>query len=85
MELKFVIESILFSSQKPLTPAELRDLLKKAAEFEDAPEARDFKKTNLDTIESALSELWHRYLSEPCMGPCSLLRSDFAVFLGNPS
>jgi segregation and condensation protein B len=57
MELKFIIESILFSSQKPLTPAELRDVLKKAAEFEDAPEARDFKKTSLDAIESSLTEL----------------------------
>ena len=57
MELKFIIESILFSSQKPLTPAELRDVLKKAAEFDDAPEARDFKKTSEDAIESALGEL----------------------------
>ncbi len=57
MELKFIIESILFSSQKPLTPAEIRDVLKKAAEFDDAPEARDFKKTGVDAVESALAEL----------------------------
>lgn len=57
MELKFIVESILFSSQKPLNAAEIRDLLKKAAEFEDAPGARDFKKTSLDNIESALGEL----------------------------
>jgi len=57
MELKFIIESILFSSQKPLTPVELRDLLKKAAEFDDAPGARDFKKTSLEALESALAEL----------------------------
>jgi segregation and condensation protein B len=57
MELKFIIESILFSSQKPLTSAEIRELLKKASEFEDAPEARDFKRTSLDNIESALAEL----------------------------
>ena len=57
MELKFIIESILFSSQKPLTPAEIRDVLKKAAELDDAPKARDFKNTSEDAIESALGEL----------------------------
>lgn len=57
MELKFIVESILFTSQKPLSPVEIRDLLKKAAEFEDEPAARDFKKTKLDAIEAALEEL----------------------------
>ena len=32
MDLKFILESILFSAQKPLSPSELRDLLKTAAE-----------------------------------------------------
>lgn len=57
MELKFIVESILFTSQKPLSPAEIRDLLKKATEFEDEPAAKDFAKTKLDAIESALAEL----------------------------
>lgn len=57
MELKFIIESILFTSQKPLCPAEIRDVLKKAAEFTEEPGAADFKKTKLEDIESALAEL----------------------------
>ena len=42
MELKFILESILFSAQKPLTPKELRELLAAAAEHGD--EAKPFKK-----------------------------------------
>ncbi|HAV65065.1 MAG TPA: SMC-Scp complex subunit ScpB [Verrucomicrobiales bacterium] len=57
MELKFVIESILFSAQKPLSPAEIRDLLKKAVEFEDSPQAGEHQKTRLEDIESALATL----------------------------
>ena len=56
MELKFIVESILFTSQKPLSPAEIRDLLKKATEFDD-PEAKDFAKTKLPAIEEALAQL----------------------------
>ncbi len=36
MELKFILESLLFSAQKPLSPAELRDILAAAAEQVDA-------------------------------------------------
>ena len=36
MELKFILESILFSAQKPLSPAEIRDVFAKAAAEEDA-------------------------------------------------
>ena len=58
MELKFILESILFTSQKPLSPAEIRDLMKKAAEFsEDEPAAKDFAKTKVNAIEDALVEL----------------------------
>ena len=32
MELKFILESVLFSAQKPLSPAELREVLADAAE-----------------------------------------------------
>jgi chromosome segregation and condensation protein ScpB len=43
MELKFILEAILFSAQKPLTPRELRDLLSAATEHGD--EAKPFKRT----------------------------------------
>jgi segregation and condensation protein B len=55
MELKHILESILFTAQKPLTPKELRDLLGAAAEHGD--EARPFKKTKEKDIEAALEQL----------------------------
>ena len=55
MELKFILESILFSAQKPLNPKELRDLLAAAAEHGDA--AKPFKKTKETDITAALEEL----------------------------
>ena len=36
MELKFILESLLFSAQKPMSVKELRDLLVSAATAEDA-------------------------------------------------
>ena len=58
MELKFILESLLFSAQKPLRARELKDLLAAAAEAEDAaPEARPFKKTKEADIVLALEQL----------------------------
>jgi segregation and condensation protein B len=55
MELKFILEAILFSAQKPLTSRELRDLLAAAAEHGD--EAKPFKKAKEDAVEAALEQL----------------------------
>src|SRR3989440_10830223 len=55
MELKFIVESILFSTQQPLTVKGIRDLLVLAAEQSD--EARAFKKTPPNTILEVLAEL----------------------------
>ena len=55
MELKFIVESILFSAQQPLTLKGIRDLLVQAAE--QSEEARPFKKTPVDSITAALAEL----------------------------
>jgi segregation and condensation protein B len=55
MELKFILESILFSAQKPLNTRELRDLLAAAAEHGDA--AKPFKKSSETAITAALEEL----------------------------
>jgi segregation and condensation protein B len=55
MDLKFILEAILFSAQKPLTPKELRELLAAAAEHGD--EAKPFKKTKEDVVVAALEEL----------------------------
>ncbi len=57
MELKFILESILFSAQRPLSPKELREILAAAAELGEDPTARAFKKTPLEAIEVALAEL----------------------------
>jgi segregation and condensation protein B len=55
MELKLILEAILFSSQKPLTTRELRDLLAAAAEHGD--EAKPFKKTKEEDVAGALEQL----------------------------
>jgi segregation and condensation protein B len=55
MELKFILEAILFSAQKPLNPKELRDLLGAAVEHGD--EAKPFKKTKENDIVAALEQL----------------------------
>jgi len=58
MELKFILESLLFSAPKPLSVSELRDVLNKSAADEEAPpETRDFKKVPVEVLETALSEL----------------------------
>jgi len=58
MELKLVLESLLFSAQKPLAPKELRDLLSAAAEPEgSAPEVRALRKTKEPELIAALEEL----------------------------
>ena len=57
MDLKFILESILFSAQQPLTPKELRDLLVAAADHDESGGARAFKKTPVENIIAALEEL----------------------------
>ena len=58
MELKFILESVLFSAQKPMSVKELRDLLVNAATAEDADDAaKPFKKTKDDDLTAALEEL----------------------------
>jgi len=58
MELKFILESLLFSAQKPMTVRELRDLLAAAAAEENAdPAAKPFKKAKEDEVVAALEQL----------------------------
>ncbi len=58
MELKFILESLLFSAQKPMSVKELRDLLAAAATAEDADDAaKPFKKIKEDDLTAALEEL----------------------------
>ena len=59
MELKFILESILFSAQQPLSPKELRDVLASASEHTDDAAAKALKKTSPEAISTALEELAH--------------------------
>src|SRR5260221_12945431 len=58
MELKFILESLLFSAQKPLSVKELRDVLASAAEHEDADAtAKSLAKTKESELTAALEQL----------------------------
>jgi len=58
MELKFILESILFSAQKPISVKELRDILANAAELEDSDATvKSLAKTKEADISFALEQL----------------------------
>lgn len=57
MELKHILESILFSAQNPLNPKELRDVLVGAAENSEDAFIKSLKKTSFESITAALEEL----------------------------
>lgn len=57
IELKSVLEAILFASQKPLNVGELKSLFATAAEQSEAPEVRAFKKLKAEDIAAALDTL----------------------------
>lgn len=58
MELKFILESLLFSAQKPMSVKELREVLSNAAAAEGADEtAKALKKTKEEEIIPALEQL----------------------------
>ncbi len=58
MELKLILEALLFSAQKPTSVKELRELFSTAASTEDATEiAKSLKKIKDDDVTAALEEL----------------------------
>jgi segregation and condensation protein B len=58
MDLKFILESILFSAQKPLSVKEIRDVLGNAAEQDDADATvKGLKKINEADVTAALEQL----------------------------
>jgi chromosome segregation and condensation protein ScpB len=58
MELKFILESILFSAQKPLSVKELRDVLASAAEQDGADATvKSLKKVKESDLVAALELL----------------------------
>jgi segregation and condensation protein B len=58
MELKFILESVLFSAQKPLSLKELREVFATAPEHSEGDEtARALKKIKEDDLTAALEQL----------------------------
>ncbi len=57
MELKPILESILFSAQHPMSPKDLRDVLAGAAEQAEDAGIKALKKTSFEAITAALEEL----------------------------
>jgi segregation and condensation protein B len=58
MELKFILEALLFAAQKPLSLKELRDVLAGAVEHAEGDEiVRGFRKVKESELESALQQL----------------------------
>jgi segregation and condensation protein B len=57
MELKSILEAVLFSSQKPLNARELRELLTKTAEESEESITKSFKKPKESELESTLEAL----------------------------
>jgi len=58
MELKFILESLLFSAQKPLSVKELREVLANAAEADDADATtKSLKKAKDEELTAALEQL----------------------------
>jgi len=58
MELKFILEALLFAAQKPLSLKELRDVFAAAVEHAEGDEtARGFRKVKESELENALQQL----------------------------
>jgi segregation and condensation protein B len=57
MELKHILEAILFASQKPLSPREMRDILSQTADKSEDEAAKPFKKTKEEDLVAALEVL----------------------------
>jgi segregation and condensation protein B len=57
MDLKFVVESILFTSQKPLSLREIRDVLVNAADKAEEEPVKAYKKIKDEELQQALASL----------------------------
>lgn len=57
MDLKFVVESILFTSQKPLSLREIREVLVNAADKAEEEEVKAYKKIKEEELQQALAAL----------------------------
>jgi len=64
MEIKFILESLLFSAQRPMGVKELREVMLNAANDENADEeAKPFKKVNEEDLSAALEILAREHVA----------------------
>ena len=61
MELKAILESILFAAEKPINPRQLRELFSAAAEQSDDETAHAYRKVREEDLNTALEELEKDY------------------------
>ena len=64
MTLSNVVEALLFSAQKPLTPKELVSAIKGAGSDDELQKANEFAKTNEAEIAAALEQLKIEYIEQ---------------------
>ena len=89
MELKSLVEAILFAAQRPLSAKEIKTILAKPAECDDSEAARAFKRTSEAQISAALQELKLDYTQQgrsfqiqEVTGGCQLIsQPQFAPWL----
>jgi segregation and condensation protein B len=59
MELKSILEALLFQAQKPMNPPELQAVLADAAERSEEPSSKAFRRTKIEEIQATLETLAH--------------------------
>jgi segregation and condensation protein B len=64
MDLPRIVESLLFATDRPLTPKAIAHALHQAVKFSPSPETTPFEKTSLPEIEAAVEQLNERLTAE---------------------
>jgi segregation and condensation protein B len=64
MTLSRVIEALLFSAQKPITPKEIADLMKRAGEADDLTSPNEFARVKEAEVAATLEQLKIEYIEQ---------------------
>ena len=64
MDLPRIVESLLFATDRPLTPKAIAHALHQAVKYSPSPETSAFEKTGIPEIESAIDQLNERLTAE---------------------
>ena len=57
MDLPRIVESLLFATDRPLTPKAIAHALHQAVKFSPSPETAPYEKTTIAEIEAAIEQL----------------------------